>query len=58
MAFRDEMSPSEQWAEDHGYYRWKCRVCGISGFTDTRPECACVPEPEEVKDADDAGDEE
>ena len=36
----------EEWAEDHGYYHWKCRDCGMSGWTDTRPECACAPEPE------------
>ena len=29
------------WAEDHGYYHWKCRDCHESGWTDTSPDCAC-----------------
>ena len=33
------------WAEDHGYYHWKCRDCGMSGWTDTTPDCACESEP-------------
>lgn len=28
-------------AEDYGYYHWKCRDCGMSGWTDTMPDCAC-----------------
>ncbi len=31
----------EEWAEDHGYYHWKCRDCGESGWTDTTPDCSC-----------------
>lgn len=38
---RDDMTERERWAEDHGYYHWKCRVCGMSGWTDTSPDCAC-----------------
>ncbi len=34
------------WAEDHGYYHWKCRDCGQSGWTDTTPDCGCPRKPE------------
>jgi len=37
MGYRDD----PDWAEDHGYYHWKCRDCGMSGWTDTTPDCAC-----------------
>ena len=43
----DEMSDRERWAEDHGYFHFKCRQCGVSGWTDSTPECNCPPEPEE-----------
>ena len=45
---REEM---EEWADDHGYWHWKCRNCGMSGWTDTSPDCTCPPEePEEVEE--------
>lgn len=31
----------EERAEDLGYWRWRCRDCGMSGWTDTTPDCAC-----------------
>lgn len=37
MSIRDD----PDWAEDHGYYHWKCRYCGMAGWTDTTPDCAC-----------------
>src|ERR1019366_5197646 len=37
--------PSEEWAEDHGYWHWKCRDCGMAGYTDTSPDCACPRKP-------------
>lgn len=42
------MSTREEWAEDHGYWHWTCRECGMSGWTDTRPECACTLYDEET----------
>ncbi len=30
------------WADDHGYWHWKCRDCGMSGWTDTTPDCGCA----------------
>lgn len=46
---RDEFEDRE---DPHGYYHWKCRDCGESGWTDTTPDCNCRraeenPEPEE-----------
>ncbi len=38
MRTREELT---EWAEDHGYYHWKCRDCGRSGWTDTTPDCDC-----------------
>ena len=35
---------NEDWAEDHGYWHWTCRDCGMSGWTDTQPDCACREE--------------
>ena len=42
------MSTREEWAEDHGYWHWTCRECGMSGWTDTSPECACTLYDEET----------
>lgn len=39
-AYKYKLNPNN-WAEDHGYYHWKCRDCGLSGWTDTTPDCAC-----------------
>jgi hypothetical protein len=39
----------EDWADSHGYYHWKCRDCGMSGWTDTSPDCACRAD-EEVEE--------
>jgi hypothetical protein len=44
------MSTREEWAEDHGYWHWTCRGCGMSGWTDSTPECACAPEQDEEED--------
>ena len=44
MAFDDEMTERERWADDHGYWHWTCRDCGMSGWTDTTPDCACPRE--------------
>lgn len=48
MSFVDE-----DWADEHGYYHWKCRKCGMSGWTDTTPDCACPCDVEEEIQADD-----
>lgn len=37
----DFFTDRERWAEDHGYYHWTYRDCGMSGWTDTTPDCAC-----------------
>jgi len=46
---REEM---EDWADMHGYWHWKCRKCGMSGWTDTTPDCACLPEDPAPEDED------
>lgn len=40
------------WADDHGYYHWKCRECGMSGWIDTHPECNCS-RPDEEEETED-----
>lgn len=54
MSIDDLIDDREQWAEDHGYYHWKCRDCGASGWTDTSPDCACVDE-RDLRDPDEEG---
>jgi len=48
MSYHDD----PDWAEDHGYYHWKCRKCGMSGWTDTTPDCACREIPPEMETTD------
>jgi hypothetical protein len=52
MPFDDEMTERERWAEDHGYYHFTCNRCGVSGWTDSTPECNCPPEVDEEEPED------
>lgn len=43
------MSDREQWAEDHGYSRYRCPSCHRTFWSDSGPHCEyCdTPEPED-----------
>jgi hypothetical protein len=43
------MRSREELAETYGYYHWRCRTCGESGWTDTSPDCSCVYAAEQEK---------
>jgi hypothetical protein len=42
-----------EWAGDHGYVHYRCRVCGWSGWTDGDPRAECYCGPEEDEDESD-----
>lgn len=43
-----KMVDRDDWLEDHGYWHWRCSKCGMTGWTDTRPECACPTSEEDA----------
>jgi len=56
MAFRDEMTEREQWAEDHGYMQYRCPGCHNLYHSDSGPvgNCPCGYMPDEDNDETDS----